>query len=100
MCTKKQCLEYFNILMNQKEVLELNQLEAGCLFIRNCKTSRKFVREWLAIAEEKNYIYLNDFLSDSQPLQFKDHRHDQSIFYMLMLRDKDFSIIIKKLFFH
>ena len=93
-CTKKQCLDYFNISLKQKEVLELNQIEAGCLFIRNCETSRKFVREWLAIAEEDDYIYLNDFLGDSQLPQFKDHRHDQSIFYMLMLRDKDFGIVI------
>lgn len=94
-CTKKQLLDYFQISSEDDRILQLDQIEAGCVLIRNCETSRKFAREWLAIAEADDYIYLNDYLGDAQLPQFKDHRHDQSIFYMLMLRDKDFGIVIK-----
>ena len=36
--TKRECLAYFNIHTPEDPLLKLNQIEAGCLFLRNCAT--------------------------------------------------------------
>ena len=94
--TKRECLAYFNIHTPEDPLLKLNQIEAGCLFLRNCATVRTFIHEWLEISESENFKYINDQLgTEPQFSQFIDHRHDQSIFYLLLLRDKNLGIIIK-----
>lgn len=61
------------------------QLQAGILFIHVEPLTRKFVKEWYDICCENNYHFIDD--SDSvtkNAVGFKEHRHDQSIFSLLM----------------
>jgi hypothetical protein len=63
------------------------QIEATkSVFINNEKT-RAFVREWYDWCSKDNYHYLTDAKSSVVHPQFIDHRHDQSIFSLLVKKN-------------
>jgi hypothetical protein len=58
------------------------QIIATAIIVKKCKFSEKFVHEWLSYCEDYHLV------DDSQSLEkntenFKEHRHDQSIFSLL-----------------
>ena len=61
------------------------QIQAGILLICVCKETRALVEEWYSICYENSYRYLDDTPS-SKPnhKSFVEHRHDQSIFSLLL----------------
>lgn len=80
--TKMDVFKYFGVEDN-KQYTNTTQIEAGHLFIKKSDFTVSFINEWL------NVIY-NDFslITDSPSKEknfeeFKDHRHDQSIFSIL-----------------
>lgn len=78
-------MDLFNYLSMEDNPLILStQVEAGLLFIRKCKETIDFVKEWLEIAIRENYRFLNDTPSTLKNHEnFIGHRHDQSIFSAL-----------------
>jgi hypothetical protein len=70
--------------MNNEEIYNLGQTEAGILVIYVNEITRKLVKEWFDIASENNYHYIDDTPSiiPNHP-EYKEHRHDQSIFSLL-----------------
>jgi hypothetical protein len=59
-----------------------NQYMATVIMLRKTAHSVNLVREWFDICGE--HAYINDVLSASELPPFRDHRHDQSIFSMLV----------------
>lgn len=61
------------------------QIQAGTLLIYLCKETRLFIDEWYSICCEKNYHYIDDTPSiEPNHKTFIEHRHDQSIFSLLL----------------
>ena len=80
--TKKDILVYFN-LQDDKEFLNHKQIEAGCIMFFACKKVRNFLDEWYNICQQ-NYNLIDDSKSKSNEfIEFKENRHDQSIFASL-----------------
>lgn len=66
--------------------LDTPQIMATILFIRKCEASLKFIDKWFEWCIKNNYIYINDLynIQYDVPENFVDHRHDQSIFSILV----------------
>ena len=78
--------------MNKAEYLNSNQLQAGAILFLVCDETRCLVDEWYKIA--CNYHNIDDSPSLSKNLDgFKEHRHDQSIFSLLI---KKYNLCSKK----
>lgn len=61
------------------------QIQAGILLISVCKETRTLVEEWYSICCENTYKYLDDTPSSKlNHSSFIEHRHDQSIFSLLL----------------
>jgi hypothetical protein len=63
--------------------LEERQLLAGVLFFVNNESSHEFIQKWLTFAVRDNYSLLVDSQDKNERVDFKGHRHDQSIFSLL-----------------
>lgn len=79
--TKKELIDYFNLPIFKTTE---QQIAATFFVIKNNNFSKHFVAEWLRIACLNDYVYINDYLTIQQSLLFIEHRHDQSIFSMLI----------------
>lgn len=69
---------------------ELNsgQVCATVIIMRNKENVRRLIDEWYNIARKDNYHYLDDSPSSENNLDgFNDHRHDQSIFSILVKKN-------------
>jgi disulfide oxidoreductase YuzD len=68
------------------EYTSSSQIMATILFIRKCPASVDFVNSWYEWCIKDNYIYVNDSYNSKYiiPHNFVDHRHDQSIFSLLV----------------
>lgn len=70
--------------MNYKD-FHSKQVQAGVSFWANVDNARNLVNEWCHICCVENYRYVDDSPSKTKNLStFKEHRHDQSIFSILM----------------
>jgi hypothetical protein len=79
--TKRDLLHYFN--MDNSDIVNENQFEATSICIKKCEKTLNFVKEWYEIS--CNYNLLDDSQSKIPNYEnFKEHRHDQSIFSLLM----------------
>tara|TARA_R110001606_G_C15250070_1_gene637274 strand:- start:88 stop:1005 length:918 start_codon:yes stop_codon:yes gene_type:complete len=75
-------------LENNEEFLGLSHCESGMIAIRKCNESVKFIKEWLNVILENNYINTNDDLGNDKQLEgFVEHRHDQSILNILFYKN-------------
>ena len=63
--------------------LNERQLLAGILFFVNNESSHDFVQSWLKFAVCDDYSLLVDSQEENERVDFKSHRHDQSIFSLL-----------------
>jgi hypothetical protein len=71
--------------MNSPQILTTPQKEAGAIIILVCDETRKLVKDWYELAISNNYHFIDDSPSIKQNiLTFKEHRHDQSIFSLLV----------------
>ena len=90
--TKKATFDFFKkfkLDIDSKNILNLNQIESGILFLKKDKKVTKFIKEWLKICEADNYIYLNDSIDAvNESQEFIEHRHDNAIFSLLSLQEK------------
>ena len=79
---KAELLNFFGVL-NDYNIINTGQFEAGIIFIRKDADTIKFIENWIS-------VFLNDFhfIDDSPSMipnieGFIDHRHDQSIYSIL-----------------
>lgn len=80
--TKKDLLDYFNLNYN---ILSLPHVQAGAVFIKKCDLTIKLYTEFYNLCSINNYHFLDDTPSITPNLSsFIEHRHDQSIFNMLI----------------
>jgi hypothetical protein len=62
-----------------------NQIHATYFLMKKCERSKQLVEDWLFLAVDKNYHYLDDTKSlHGISSQFIEHRHDQSILSCLV----------------
>jgi hypothetical protein len=76
--------ELINLLSPKLEDLESEQVAATFFLIKRTPEMIEFIEEWLSICTQDNYIYLTDQLTLDQSSDFIEHRHDQSIFSLLV----------------
>lgn len=78
--------------MNQEKYLKSKMHQAGANLILACKETRKLVDEWFKLCE--NYNLINDSPSINKNInEFKEHRHDQSIYCLLTKKYNLYSTI-------
>lgn len=66
------------------EITDTPQVAATMFFIRKCPEAEKFVARWLELAEADGHSLIGGAPSRSPNFpEFRDHRHDQSIFSIL-----------------
>jgi len=74
-------MDIFNEL-NVYELMNTKQLNATAFIIKKCERTVNLVKEWYKLCS--NYHLISDELSKiPNAPEFKDHRHDQSIFSLL-----------------
>jgi len=80
--TKADLYHKFN-LQNNEQLLKLNHMQAGALFMKNCKLIQGLFKRYYEYGCD--YHFIDDSPSIIQNhYSFKEHRHDQSIFNMLV----------------
>lgn len=82
--TKVDLLDYFGV-MNDVDLLKSQQIVATTLFLRKTKITEQLVEEWCHVSQKINLI--DDTRSARPQIEgFIDHRHDQSIFSLIVLK--------------
>lgn len=72
-------------LLNAEEFLDTVQLASGAIIICKNEFSCKLVDEWYRISCLDNYHYIDDSPSrEPNHVDFIEHRHDQSVFSLLV----------------
>lgn len=80
--TKGDLLDYFKV-RNNELITKRGQIGAGVIFIKKCKFSEDFIKQWLKVYYD-DFSLADDSKSKSKNLDgFIEHRHDQSIFSLL-----------------
>ena len=75
------------------DVTEMQHV-GGINFFKNTPKTLKFVKEWQQICCEDNYHYIDDSPSTKQNHDmFKEHRHDQSVFSLLIKKYGNFCVV-------
>ena len=78
---KTDTINRLGVTINEEDI----QVQAGTLLIYVCEETRKFIDEWYSICCEKDYHYIDNSVSITpNHVSFKEHRHDQSIFSLLL----------------
>ena len=81
--TKIDLIKYFKV-ENDIELLKKPIMQAGYLLICKCDEMSKLINEWYTICSN-NYHLIDDSQSNEKNFEeFIDHRHDQSIFSLLV----------------
>lgn len=91
--SKRDLVNYLNV---SEEHLESRQLVGGIHIWRKCSESLALATRWDSIASQDNLFYVSDAKRNTtveDPL-FKDHRHDQSIFSLLVKQDGRAAIVL------
>lgn len=83
--TRKALLKYFNTDGNSFQIM------ATIFMFKFDENIHKFIKEWYCICKYKHGYYLRDIKEDEDSW-FKGHRHDQSIFSLLVKKYKFFHI--------
>lgn len=87
--TKPSLLEKFSEIDPK-----LPQLAATYFFLKVNNNSRNFMKQWLNISSENSFQYLDDSIVKHVDDNFDyKHRHDQSIFTLLIYKLKNFLIL-------
>lgn len=76
--------ELINLLSPSREDLESEQVAATFFLIKNNSKMIHFLEEWLSLCLKDDCRYLTDKCMQDQDPIFIEHRHDQSIFSLLV----------------
>jgi len=74
--------------MNNKDVTHGTQLEAGFMILKKSNDSLEFIKQWLDLCKDYHLISDEPSIEPNFP-EFKENRHDQSIFSALGKLHKD-----------
>jgi hypothetical protein len=85
---KRDLIEFLD--MDKEEYVNSTQRQAGALMIFVCDETRKFVKEWYHLACDYHNIDDSPTILPNYS-EFKEHRHDQSIFSLLTKKYNLFS---------
>jgi hypothetical protein len=81
--TKMDLIKYLQMEDNI-DLLKKNYMQAGCVLISKCNQIINLYNEFYEIGSN-NYHFINDNPSTEKNfIRFKEHRHDQSIFNLLI----------------
>jgi hypothetical protein len=81
--TKKELFDFMGL--SREQIGETAQLQATVIMLKKTDTIMSLINEWYNIA--CNYNIINDSLNKYiQYPEFREHRHDQSIFSLLCLK--------------
>jgi hypothetical protein len=71
------------------EQLDSNQIMATIIIIKNTNKTQQFINTWYETMRKNNYSMCDDTPSIvSNHNKFIDHRHDQSVFSVLVKKNK------------
>lgn len=80
--TKMDLIKYFGL--DDVVKLKMDHMQPGCLILKKCDKIIKLVEEWYEIGSN-NYHFIDDSPSIMPNFDgFHEHRHDQSIFNLLV----------------
>lgn len=86
--SKMDLIDYLKL--NNNNILNSYQREAGAIMIYVTNETKQFVKEWYEIGSQ--YHFIDDTPSKlPNMIDFKEHRHDQSIFSLLTKKYNIFS---------
>lgn len=80
--TKMDVFKYFGVEDN-KQYTDTTQIEAGHLFIKKNDFTVSFINEWLNVIYDDFSLITDSPSKEKDFEEFKNHRHDQSIFSIL-----------------
>lgn len=89
--TKKSVLDYFEADEAERDSA---QLMATALIIKNTLKNRRLVRAWYDLCSRFEYGMIDDSRSADEDPIFEDHRHDQSIWSMLIKTTRYDDVIV------
>jgi hypothetical protein len=75
--------------LNAEAIAESNQIAATTFFLSNTPENLRFLDEWVYLCTKNNFKLLTE--EESINSNFKNHRHDQSIFSLLWKMKDNFS---------
>jgi hypothetical protein len=85
--TKRDCFQL--MCCDEPKILESKQIQATFCLWRKSNFSMRFVEEWLHYAQDERILTdIENQLGFSNYLGFVEHRHDQSIFSLLIKKYK------------
>lgn len=91
---------YDKIFLGDEKYYQTGQIHASCFLIKKTENTINFIEEIKKLCTEENYRYINDNQSiKSNEKTFIDHRHDQSIF-SLMVKKYNFCYIPDETYWH
>ena len=88
--TKAETLNYMGVVKDLK-ILNSQQIWSGCFFIKKNDFGEKILSEWLSLSGVDDIISDNKSKIDNHK-NFKEHRHDQSIFSIICKKNNIFSL--------
>jgi len=80
--TKRELLHKFGC-DNRSDILDSGQIEATAFVFRKCPHATNIIREWNSIPKQDPF-YINTTTVVQQHEGFREHRHDQSVFSLLL----------------
>ena len=84
--TKGDCFYFIN-KNNKLDYKDNDQMQATYIFMRKCKQSVDFVQRWLDNCVANDMITDNPNVHMNNCEDFVDHRHDQSIFSLMVYNE-------------
>lgn len=88
--TKGDTWRYLDI-KNNSDILKTEQIWSGTIFFKNNSFSKKIIDNWLNASSQNNLIDDCPSITENHE-DFKEHRHDQSIFSIICKKNNIFSI--------
>ena len=88
--TKAETLNYMGVVKDLK-IVNSQQIWSGCFFIKKNDFGEKILSEWLSLSGVDDIISDNTSKIDNHK-NFKEHRHDQSIFSIICKKNNIFSL--------
>ena len=80
--TSSKLLKYFNIDKNS-DIAQSTQLEATHMIFKNNNHTKNYLNEYVKLLEDDSGLITDKYNDLNRNIEFKDNRHDQSIFSLL-----------------
>ncbi len=95
--TKGDIFHYFAV-QNDENYLNHGQVAATAFLLRKCSQSQKFIDEWHYVCHNHHELITDTPSHNSNDKEFKENRHDQSVFSVLSLKYGAIELPISEIF--